>query len=69
VSVDTNSPVTNEANGIFSKSGLDPTVSHTISVVYDINAFNDNIERFVDVHYFEYEDGGDTPAAGQSTTQ
>lgn len=57
-SVDTNSPVVNEANPVYTKSGLDPTKVHTISVVYDPAAFTEQIERFVDVCYFEYDDGG-----------
>lgn len=56
--VDTNSPVVNEANPVYTRSGLDPTKVHTISVVYDLAAFTEQIERFVDVCYFEYDDGG-----------
>jgi hypothetical protein len=67
-SLDTNSPVVNEANPLYTKSGLDPTKVHTISVVYDIKAFTEQYERFVDVHYFEYDDGGDAASQSSSIT-
>jgi hypothetical protein len=69
VSLDTNSPVVNEANPLYTKSGLDPTKVHTISVEYDIAAFTEQYERFVDVRYFEYDDGGDAANESSITTQ
>ncbi|PVG01942.1 hypothetical protein CPB86DRAFT_780819 [Serendipita vermifera] len=55
--MDTYSPVTNEANPRYTKGGLDPTKTHKISVVYDVHAFTNDVERFVDVRYFDYDDG------------
>ena len=68
--VDTSSPTTNEANPIFTKSGLDPTSSHVISVVFNNADFTDDrlAEKFIDIHAFEYDDGVGA-GGGASTTQ
>lgn len=66
--IDTNTPTTNEENPVFTKSGLDPTVTHRISVLFDLTAFTEAYERFIDVHAFEYDDGVGTGSGGTSST-
>jgi len=65
--IDTNSPVVNEANPVFTKSGLDPTQTHTISVLYNLASYTESIERFVDVRYFDYDDGEDDVSSSPMT--
>ncbi|KAG8831280.1 hypothetical protein FRC18_006812 [Serendipita sp. 400] len=68
--IDTNSPVTIEANPVYTKSGLDGTRTHMISIVYDVVAFTESYERFVDIHHFEYDDssGGNQASASAAAT-
>ncbi|KAG8802368.1 hypothetical protein FRC16_009811 [Serendipita sp. 398] len=68
--IDTNSPVTIEANPVYTKSGLDGTRTQMISIVYDVVAFTESYERFVDIHHFEYDDssGGNQASASAAAT-
>lgn len=67
--IDTNTPTTNDVNPIYTKSGLDPSVTHTISVVYNLAAFTEAYERFVDIHGFEYDDGVGSGGTSPTTAQ
>ncbi|KAG9029104.1 hypothetical protein FS842_004658, partial [Serendipita sp. 407] len=66
--VDTSSPITVESYAIFTKSGLDATRDHMISIVYDTSSFVSNDDRFVDIHHFEYDDAGSVAAASSASS-
>ncbi|KAG8833565.1 hypothetical protein FRC17_010447 [Serendipita sp. 399] len=68
--IDTYSPVTVESQNIYTKSGLDPSRDHRISVLFDTASFvSDRLqERFVDIHHFEYDDSGSSLGSGSGSS-
>ncbi|KAG8834613.1 hypothetical protein FRC17_008094 [Serendipita sp. 399] len=68
--IDTYSPVTVESQNIYTKSGLDPSRDHRISVLFDTASFvsDRSQERFVDIHHFEYDDSGSSSGSGSGSS-